>query len=89
MRRTCFENLAAEFDDLFSTAREQFRGQNSIVSKKTMDAMRIDVSRIVVVKRQRVAAISREKQCRRKTRWSSAEDDAVVRGLAQMFTSNL
>ena len=48
-----------------------------MVTEKPMNALGVDVSRPVVVQRQHLATITRQKQRRRQSGRASADDDAI------------
>ena len=51
---------------------------DSVVSEKTVHAMRVFISRTVVMKRECPAKIARKEERRRQARRPRADDDAVV-----------
>jgi hypothetical protein len=45
-----FDNQSAVFGDFLPTAFQQFSGQNTVMTEKSVDAVRVNVSRAIVVK---------------------------------------
>lgn len=65
-------------DDLIASACQELGRRDAVMTEETVNAVGILISRAVVMKRQRAAAITSEEKRRGKTRWSPADNDAIV-----------
>src|SRR6185369_7928946 len=64
--------------DFVASACEELSRGDSVMTKKTMNAVGILVTGTVMVKGQCATTIAGEKQRRRKTRWSGAHNNSIV-----------
>ena len=79
LRHARFHNQPAMQRDLIAPARQKFGRQNAVMSEKAVDAVRVNVARAVVMKRQHTAAVTSQKERPRQPRRACADNDAVVK----------
>ena len=79
---TSLDNQSAMTCYFVASFGQQSSGRDCVMTQEPMDAMRIFVSRTVVMKRQCSAKVARQKQRRRQSRRPATDHDAVV----QVFT---
>ena len=64
-----------------TTSRQKFNRQNTVMPQKAMNAVRVEIARAIVMKRQDAVSVARQKERARKSCWPSADYYAIVKCL--------